>query len=307
MTLLNLSAGGGNWFRTLLSYIKILIINISVSDIVDIILLAVLLYLAIRFMKKRRAGKLFLGVGLWIALVVVSRLIGLYAVGYILSYVLQSGIVVLVVIFQPEIRDALERMGGEPLRGWLNFSGNKNNKEREKGIAAICEAVMDMSRTKTGALIVIERNSQIGDTINSGVEIDAKLSPYLIRNIFFDKSPLHDGAMVIQGMRITYAGCLLPLTRRIDIDLDLGTRHRAAIGMSEVSDAVIIVVSEETGTVSLACNGEFIREFTNQTLNAKLTYLLANAHHDGEDGLTHKESAQKKTGVDENGSWGDVK
>ena len=282
MTLLNIMAGDGNWFRTLLSYIKIQVSNISVSDVIDILLLAVLLFFAIKFMKNRRAGKLLLGVGVWIALVALSNFVGLYAVGYILSYVLRSGIVVLVVIFQPEIRDALERMGGEPLRGLKNWSGNKSN-EFEQGINAICEAVMDMARTKTGALIVIERNSQIGDTIRSGVELDAKLSPYLVRNIFFDKSPLHDGALVIQGMRITYAGCLLPLTRRIDIDLDLGTRHRAAIGMSEVSDAVVIVISEETGTVSIACNGEFTRNYTNQTLNAKLTHLLTNASSDAEE------------------------
>ncbi len=285
MTLLNVLAVGGNWFRTLLSYIKIQVINISISDIIDIILLAALLYFAIRFMRNRRAEKLLLGVGVWIAMIAVSNFIGLYAVGYILSYVLQSGIVVLVVIFQPEIRDALERMGAEPLRGFKNLSSSKNKeKEIEQGIIAICEAVMDMARTRTGALIVIERNSQIGDTIRSGVELDAKLSPYLIRNIFFDKSPLHDGAVVVQNMRVTYAGCLLPLTRRIDIDLDLGTRHRAAIGMSEMSDAVVIVVSEETGTVSLACNGEFLREFTNQTLNAKLTQLLANVSAENEDG-----------------------
>ncbi len=278
MTLLNVFAAGGNWFTTLLSYIRVQIVNISISDILDILILAALLYFAIRFMKKRRAEKLFLGIGVLIAIVAVSNFIGLFAVGYILSYLLQSGILAIIVIFQPEIRDALERMGAEPLRGFKNLSGNKNKeKEFENGIAAICEAVMDMSRTKTGALIVIERGSEISDTIRSGVAIDAKLSPYLLRNIFFDKSPLHDGAVVIQNMRLAYAGCLLPLTRRVDIDMDLGTRHRAAIGMSESSDAVVIVVSEETGTVSLACNGEFLREFTNQTLNAKLTYLLSNA------------------------------
>lgn len=282
MTLLNIMAGGANWFSTLLSYIKIQLLNISVADIIDIVLLATLFYMAIRFMKSRRAGKLMLGVGVWIAMVALSRFVGLYAVGYILSYLLQSGIVALVVIFQPEIRDALERMGGEPLRGFKSLSGNKG-KEIEEGINVICEAVMDMARTKTGALIVIERNSQISDTIRSGVKLDARISPYLLRNIFFDKSPLHDGAVVIQGMRIAYAGCLLPLTRRIDIDLDLGTRHRAAIGMSEASDAVVIVISEETGTVSLACNGEFTRDYTNQTLNAKLTHLLTNASGENED------------------------
>ncbi len=275
MTSLNIIAGGANWVRTLFSFIRVQFMNISVADVLDIILLATLLYIAIRFMKNRHAGKLLLGVGVWVAMAALSNFVGLYAVGYILSYLLRSGIIALVVIFQPEIRDALERMGGESLRGIKNLSSGKG-KDIEEGISVICEAVMDMARTKTGALIVIERNSKIGDTIRSGVQLDARISPYLLRNIFFDKSPLHDGAVVIQGMRIAYAGCLLPLTRRIDLDLDLGTRHRAAIGMSEASDAVVIVISEETGTVSLACNGEFTRDYTNQTLSAKLTHLLTN-------------------------------
>ena len=295
MTSLNIIAGGANWVRTLFSFIKVQFMNISVADVLDIILLAALLYVAVRFMKNRHAGKLMLGVGVWVAMAALSKFFGLYAVGYILSYLLRSGIIALVVIFQPEIRDALERMGGESLRGIKNLSGGKG-KDIEEGISVICEAVMDMARTKTGALIVIERNSKIGDTIRSGVQLDARISPYLLRNIFFDKSPLHDGAVVIQGMRIAYAGCLLPLTRRIDLDLDLGTRHRAAIGMSEASDAVVIVISEETGTVSLACNGEFTRDYTNQTLSAKLTHLLTNVSP--EDDGKHRIDVSGLFGID---------
>ena len=239
------------------------------------IFLAFLLYFAVKFLRVRRAGKLIFGVSLWIAFLAVSRLVGLYAVSYVLSYFLQAGIIAVVVIFQPELRELLEKMGTEPLKGFKNISGNKGN-EKKALIDNICEAVVEMARTKTGALIVIERNVPVGDIIRSGVEMDAKISPYLLRNIFFDGSPLHDGAVVIRDMRIASAGCLLPLTRRGDVDLDLGTRHRAAIGMSEVSDAVVVVVSEETGTISVAAEKDFTRNFTDQTLNSKLTQLLSN-------------------------------
>lgn len=256
------------------SFIKIQLINISFVDILDILVLSFLLYFAVKFLHVRRAGKLIFGVSLWIAFLAVSRLVGLYAVSYILNYFLQAGIIAVVVIFQPELRELLEKMGTEPLKGFRSISGNKAD-EKSALIDNICEAVVEMSRTKTGALIVIERSTPVGDIIRSGVEMDAKISPYLLRNIFFDGSPLHDGAVVIRDMRIASAGCLLPLTRRGDVDLDLGTRHRAAIGMSEVSDAVIIVVSEETGTISVACENDFTRNFTNQTLSSKLTQLLS--------------------------------
>ena len=240
----------------------------------------------------RRAGKLIFGVALWVAFVAVSRLFGLYAVGHVFSYFLQAGIIALVVIFQPELRDLLEKVGTEPFKGFRNFSGNKTN-EKSAFIDTICEAVVDLARTKTGALIVIERNSHVADIIRSGVELDAKVSPYLIRNIFFDGSPLHDGAVVIREMRIASAGCLLPLTRRGDVDLDLGTRHRAAIGMSEVSDAIVLVVSEETGTISIACEKEFTRNYTNQTLSAKLNQLLSNTGAEQKDDAENSESPSK--------------
>lgn len=275
MILLNTALKNDTLISNFWSFIKIQLVNISLVDVLDILVLAFLLYFAVKFLRVRRAGKLIFGVSLWIAFLAVSRLVGLYAVSYVLSYFLQAGIIAVVVIFQPELRELLEKMGTEPLKGFKNISGNKGN-EKKALIDNICEAVVEMARTKTGALIVIERNVPVGDIIRSGVEMDAKISPYLLRNIFFDGSPLHDGAVVIRDMRIASAGCLLPLTRRGDVDLDLGTRHRAAIGMSEVSDAVVVVVSEETGTISVAAEKDFTRNFTDQTLNSKLTQLLSN-------------------------------
>lgn len=276
MILLDAVLKNNSWFKGILSFIKIQLVNISFADILDIILLAIMIYFAVKFLHVRRAGKLIFGVALWILFLAFSRIFHLYAVGHILSYFLQAGIIAIVVLFQPELRDMLEKLGAEPFKSFRNISGNKAN-EKLAMIDNICEAVVDMARTKTGALIVIERDTNVSNIISSGVRVDANISPYLIRNIFFDGSPLHDGAIVIRDMRMDSAGCLLPLTRRVDVDLDLGTRHRAAIGMSEASDAVIIVVSEETGTISIACDRELTRNYTNQTLNARLVQLLTNA------------------------------
>lgn len=279
MALLNSVLKSDNWLSGFLSFIKIQLTNISFADILDIFILAFMLYFAIKFFQVSRAGKLIFGVAVWVVFLVFARLFELYAVGYILNYFLQAGIIAIVVIFQPELRELLEKVGAEPLKGFRNFSGSKTN-EKNAFIDAICEAVVDMARTKTGALIVIERSTHVAEIIRSGVEMDAKISPYLIRNIFFDGSPLHDGAVVIKDMRIASAGCLLPLTRRVDVDLDLGTRHRAAIGMSEVSDAIVVVVSEETGTISVACERDFTRNYTHQALSAKLHQLLSSPADD---------------------------
>ena len=208
----------------------------------------------------------------------LSRVLRFYAVGALLDIVSEAGIIVLVLIFQPEIRDALEKLGGEPLKNFKNLSTDVENEATVEGINAICEAVADMSRTKTGALIVIERSTKLGDIIRSGVEVDSKLTPYILRSLFFPNSPLHDGAVVLRRMRLCSAGCLLPLTRRQDVDPNLGTRHRAALGMSESCDAVIIVVSEETGTISLAYNRVLTRDYTSQTLKLRLSEILLSTH-----------------------------
>lgn len=249
-----------------------------VRYVFDILLLALLLYGAIRFLWDRRAGKLLMGLIIWMGALLVSRLLRFYAVGALLDLVSEAGIVVLVLIFQPEIRDALEKLGGEPLKNFKNLSTDVENESTVEGINAICEAVAEMSRTKTGALIVIERTTKLGDIIRSGVEVDSKLTPYILRSVFYPNSPLHDGAVVIRRMRLCSAGCLLPLTRRQDVDPNLGTRHRAALGMSESCDAVIIVVSEETGTISLAYNRDLSRDYTSQTLKLRLSEILLSTH-----------------------------
>lgn len=282
MNFLMLMVADRNLVANVFDYFGRLFAGIGPLDIVryvfDVLLLSLLLYGAIRFLWDRRAGKLLMGLVIWMLALLLSRVLRFYAVGALLDLVSEAGIIVLVLIFQPEIRDALEKLGGEPLKNFKNLSTDVENEATVEGINAICEAVADMSRTKTGALIVIERSTKLGDIIRSGVEVDSRLTPYILRSIFFPNSPLHDGAVVIRRMRLCSAGCLLPLTRRQDVDPNLGTRHRAALGMSESCDAVIIVVSEETGTISLAYNRVLTRDYTSQTLKLRLSEILLSTH-----------------------------
>ncbi len=278
MNYLMLMAADGSFFSGLFRFLGRQIAGMGALDIIrhvlDIVLLSFLLYVAARFLWDRRAGKLLMGLAIWLFALFLSRALHFSATGAILELISQAGVVVLVLIFQPEIRDALEKLGGQPLKNIKSLSNDTKNEGTADGINAICEAVSDMARTRTGALIVIERSTKLGDIIRLGMEVDSKLTPYILRSVFFPNSPLHDGAVVIRNMRVCSAGCILPLTRRQDVDPDLGTRHRAALGMSEASDAIIIVVSEETGTVSMAYNRTLTRDYTAQSLKMRLSEIL---------------------------------
>lgn len=259
-------------FGEFFSFLRIQLTMIRWTDVLDIFILAVLIYFGYRFISERRAGKLSLGILIIGLIMIVSELIDFYALRFLLDNIFQVGVIAIIILFQPELRGALEKMGEEPLRGLKGIGESGSLAARTEMIEALCEAVSDMSRTKTGALIVMERSTKLGDIIRSGVELDAKVTPYLIRNVFYNKAPLHDGAMIVRNGRICAASCFLPLTERA-INQDLGTRHRAALGMSEVSDALVIIVSEETGTISIAFNGELKRNQNYQTLKQTLMDL----------------------------------
>lgn len=248
--------------------------DISVNDMLDIAIVSVIFFYVIKFIRERRAGKLAVGVLLLLAAEMLSNLLELATVQFILENVLQVGIIALIVLFQPELRSMLESMGGESLKSLKSIREQKDTQQLTNMIESLCSAVSDLSASATGALIVIERSTKLGDVIRSGTVVNADASSFLIKNIFFKNSPLHDGAMIIRDDRVYAAGCLLPLSQRADIIRDLGTRHRAAIGMSENSDAVIIVVSEETGTVSLARDGYLKRGYDSDTLRIELEELL---------------------------------
>ena len=200
------------------------------------------------------------------------------AIQFVFKNFYQVGITAIIIVFQPELRAALEKMGGAAPLTSLKGLGSGENRDMvalTHAVDNLCEAVCDLSLDKTGALIVIERSTKLGEYIKPGDEINSVLSPMLVRNIFFNKAPLHDGAVIIRDMRILAAGCLLPLSTNSEIDKNLGTRHRAGIGITEVSDAVVIIVSEETGIISLAVGGELKRNFNYNSLKKELLGQLS--------------------------------
>lgn len=244
-------------------------------DAVDILCLTLLFFAVYLFARDRRAGRLFGGVAVTAAIYFASELLQIRVVHYIFDNFFAYGIILLAIIFQPELRAAMERFGSAPFRGLKSIGVESRDLTLSPAaVSAIVEAAKDMSFTKTGALIVLERSTKIGEYIQTGTTINADLTPELLRAIFFNKAPLHDGAVIVRGGRIHAAGCYLPLSEKPDIFKSLGTRHRAAIGLSEQSDAIVIVVSEETGTISIAHKGELFREFTSVSLRRKLFELL---------------------------------
>jgi len=267
---------------------------ISVPDIIDIGCVSVLFYFIYKFLKDRRSGKLAVGIIFLIALKLVSDLFDMYVIQFLLQNIFQVGLIAIAVIFQPELRTALEKVGGQPLKG-LRSIGDSNTAPTERMIECVSDAVMDLSQSKTGALIVIERLTRLGDLILTGTVIDSSVSELLIKNVFFNKAPLHDGALVIRDNRLYAAGCLLPLSSDMDIKKELGTRHRAAIGMSENSDALVVVVSEETGIVSLAVEGILYRGYNKSSLNSALRQYLISENEFGQSKFSFGKRGQKKS------------
>ena len=266
------ASNAGNGFLEFISLTKEAFKNFSFFDVIDIILLTVIFFLAFMFLKSRKAGALIIGIAVCALLLTVATFLGLEGTKYLFSGLFQIGALAIVIIFQPEIRDGLERLGSGSISGIIHLGHNKKKKQAYvKAIENICNAVTDLSHTKTGALIVIQRTTQLEDIVQTGIVINADVQSALLRNIFFNRAPLHDGAVVIDDdAHIVAAGCLLPLARRQNIDEDLGTRHRAAIGMSETSDAIIIVISEETGVISVALDCELTRNYTADSLRKLL-------------------------------------
>ena len=262
-------------FKSFFAVAKDSFLNFSFVDAADILLLSLILFVAFRFLKGRKAGALLFGVALVVLITAAAYAIGLNTVYAVFSSILKIGVLALIIIFQPEIRDALEKIGSGSMNGIKTFGDQRKKNQLYLGmIDQVCNAVMDLSVKKTGALIVIARTTKLDEISETGITINADVNSFLIRNLFFNNAPLHDGAVVIDEAKIVAAGCLLPLTRRTDVDGDLGTRHRAAIGMSETSDAIVIVVSEETGTVSVAFDCTLVRDFTAESLRSFLMKKL---------------------------------
>lgn len=259
-------------FVQVLEQCKVAISNFGIMDAIEVIIIAGMLFLLFSLFKGKKAGALVMGIAVVILLLLFSNLFGFKVLYHLLSAILGSGILVIIIIFQPEIREALERLGKGSIKGIMSFSDRRKRKEQYmQAVDSICSAVVEMAKEYTGALIVIERDIALSDIVHTGVKIDANVNDLLIRNLFYNKSPLHDGALVVSGDKIVAAACLLPLTEREDLDTSLGTRHRAAMGIAERSDAVVIVVSEETGNISIAYDFSLERNIAPERLREFLT------------------------------------
>lgn len=270
-----------------------LIHSFRIADALDIILVTFIIYNAIKLVRETRAGQLVRGILVLLAIWILSYWLKLSLMLSILNYLFQFAFIALLIVFQPEIRRALEQIGRSGIgtgKNWnLGFSFISDEEtaklqKNRKAVNAVVDAAAQMSRQKTGALIVFERKTKLGDIIDTGTIVEAVPSVQMICNIFFNKAPLHDGAMVIRDGMIYAAGCILPLTKNNnDVSIELGTRHRAAIGMSENSDAVIVVVSEETGQISVVINGTITRNYTRETLNSALENLILSKNTEPEE------------------------
>lgn len=261
-----------------------------IIDTIDITLVAFVIYNLIKLIRDSRAEQLLKGILLMgvAYLISSSELLDLKAIHYLLNLIVENGLIVLVVIFQPEIRRALERAGYSSFngRGIFNFGTDEewHIQQWQNTIAAVSEAVSLLQRQRMGALIVFERNTKLGEIVKTGTLINADTTAELIGNVFFNKAPLHDGAMILREGKVLAAGCILPLSDKVHISSDLGTRHRAGLGMSENSDAVVVIVSEETGTVSLAVAGSMRRGFTSEELREALEQEMLSDQRSDKDG-----------------------
>ena len=251
------------------------IILLRPSDFLDIGILSLVIYKMLWMMRKTSSGRVLRGIMILVGAMVLSSAIRLTATSFLLNKAVEWGILVLVILFQPEIRRFLERVGSSRLG--LNFTANKESlMDVETAITQTTEAYADLSRDKVGALMVFERHNLLDDVIKTGTPLDCAVSSELLKNIFWNKAPLHDGAVIVRDGRIVGAGCMLPLSGNVNLSRDLGMRHRAGIGMSEHSDAVVVIVSEETGSISAAVGGMLKRHLAPETLERLLRNELTN-------------------------------
>lgn len=264
-------------------FTKVMSLNFGITDFLDICLVTFIIYNGIKLIRETRAFQLVKGLIFLAFVYLIISVLEMQASSYVFGIVFQNIFIILIIIFQQEIRQVLETVGKTRFTGlsWL-LKGNNAEKNAvvNESIIEIAKAVQRMGDAKIGSLIVMEKEMLLGDVLKTGKPVDAKVTHELIGNVFFPKSPLHDGAAVIRDGRLHSAGCVLPLTRREDVSSDLGTRHRAALGMSEQSDAMVIVSSEETGIISVAFQGDLTRGLTESELREMLINYLSDESND---------------------------
>ena len=246
--------------------------KIGISDIVDILVVSIIFYALLRMIRSTSAARVARAILLLLAITLLTDVLNLYTLNWILNKILEVGAIALIIVFQPELRRALERVGAQ-----LHFhllSTESGASIEQSAVAATVQACEIMSKERVGVLLVFERETPLDEYFKTGTLVDAQLSEQLLRNLFFKNSPLHDGAVIVRGGRIAAAGCVMPLSDNPHLPSDLGTRHRAGVGTSEASDAVVVIVSEENGTISVAIGGMLKRHLAPQTLQKLLTNEL---------------------------------
>ena len=270
--------------------------TMGVVDFIDILLLTYIVYLLLKLIRETRAGQLMKGIVLLVIAYVVAKYVELKSITYIIKQALDVGLIALLILFQPELRRALEKVGRTKMGlNILGFGETKSDLETKwnSAIQAICDSCVELSATCTGALIVVERQVRLGEQIETGTILNAKPSKEIFGNIFYPKTPLHDGAVIIRDGIILAAACFLPKPQKEElVNKKLGSRHRAAIGMSENSDAIVIVVSEETGQISIAVDGVLTRDYTHEKLKKFLVGELIEKASEGV--ISSKDSASPK-------------
>ena len=262
----------------------------GLSDMIDILVVTVIIYELLMLTRQTRGSAVLKGLALLLLIVGASNLLGLTALNWLLMAVLKNGALVLVILFQPELRKALEQMGRGAI---IDKKRREVPDDQEHIITEIIQCLTDLSRRRVGALIVFERKTGLKDVIETGISIDAEISAALLENIFEPNTPLHDGAVVIRGPRVMAGACILTLTEGRGISHELGTRHRAAIGVSETTDALVLIVSEETGIISMARGGKLTRHLDSKSLQEILGEMYQQNHTHLWSGLLHRGRAKE--------------
>ena len=268
--LCRLTVERGDTMEQILQNFLAFITMIRISDLVDIGILSFVIYKLMWMVRKTSSGRVLKGIIILMVVMALSSSFHLYGVSYVLNRAVEWGVLALVILFQPEIRRFLERMGNSRLVGSVFSSGHSAPSSVETAITETVAAYTSMSKDKVGALMVFERENLLDDILKTGTELDASVSSELLKNLFWNKAPLHDGAVIVRNGRIIAAGCMLPMSGNVNLSRDLGMRHRAGIGISEHSDAVAAIVSEETGSISVAVGGMLKRHLAPETLERLL-------------------------------------
>jgi diadenylate cyclase len=283
--------------RDLIDSIFSVIKTIGIIDILDMALLSYIIYLALKLMRETRAGQLIKGIVLLAGGYIICKSLQLRVTTYIISKALDIGLIAVLIIFQPELRRALEKVGRARMSQFFGFGETQSDLETKwaRAIQAICDSCVELSATFTGALIVIERRTRLGEQIETGTIINATPSKEIFGNIFYPKTPLHDGAVIMRDGNILAAACFLPKPQKEElVNKKLGSRHRAAIGMSENSDAIVIVVSEETGQISIAVDGVLTRDYTHEKLKKFLVEEILAKQFDNSKNNKKSTSSKRK-------------